>query len=80
MEQFPWLQADFDLRKVLVSDDSGNFKHSLEDALEDLSRRLDVARMACRDRAEATRIDALLRACDTSRDVLTAAHSAVHGA
>lgn len=80
MEQLPWLQADFDLRKVLVSDESGNFKRALDDALEDLSRRLDIARLACRDRMESARIDGLLRACDTARDVLSAAHSAAHGA
>ena len=80
MELRPWLQADFDLRKVLVSDESGSFKRSLDDALDDLSRRLDTARLACRDRAEASRIDGLLKACDTARDVVSAAHSAVHGA
>lgn len=80
MDEFPWLQAGFDLRKVLVSDESGNFKRSLDDALDDLSRRLDITRSACRDRAECQRIDDLLRACDTARDVVSAAHAALHGA
>ena len=80
MEPLPWMKPDFDLRKVIAADASGAFRNSLERALDDLAGRLEIRLLAChRDAALRERIEGLLRACATGREVVAAAHGAAHG-
>lgn len=76
MEQLPWMKPDFDLRKVITADTTGAFQDSLVQALEDLANRLELHRSTCRDAALRGRIDGLLQACETGRDVVVAAYDA----
>jgi hypothetical protein len=79
METLPWMKPDFDLRKVLAADASGAFLQSVEQAIDDLSARLDMHSFACRrDSALRERVEGLLSACETAREVIGAAHIAAH--
>lgn len=80
MEPLPWMKPDFDLRKVIAADASGAFQASLEQALNDLVERLELRRSTCRDAALRDRIDGLLFACETGRDVVAAACAAARDA
>jgi hypothetical protein len=80
METLPWMKPDFDLRKVIAADASGAFRSSLERALDNLVGRLEMRRMSCRDSALVERIDGLLNACETGRDVVNGAYDAANAA
>jgi len=51
MEEVSWMKPDFDLGKVLSSDASGNYRATLERALDELSRRLLAQRSNARSHA-----------------------------
>ena len=81
MEPLPWMKPDFDLRKVIAADASGAFRNSLERAIDDLVGKLEMHRLVShRNAALRERIEGLLLACETGRDVVAAAHGAAHGA
>jgi hypothetical protein len=79
MEELSWMKPDFDLGKVLSSDESGNYRATLERALDDLSRRLLAQRSNARGAAAVEQLSRLIVANELAYTVVDAAHAASHG-
>lgn len=77
MQEMPWMKLDFDMRQALAADAPGSFRASLEWALDELTRRLEMRHSVCRDPSLREQIDALLAACESSRAVIEAFCAAV---
>jgi len=78
MEEVSWMKPDFDLGKVLSSDASGNYRATLERALDELSRRLLAQRSNARSHAAVEQLSRLIVATEMAYTVIDAAYDASH--